>query len=131
MSSPVYKVEGGRQLRRTLRQAGDDLQDLSKAHREAAEIAAKASSALAPVKSGRLRDTIRAAGTKTAGIVRAGNNRSSGVPYAGPIHWGWAKRNITANPFISQGAQDSEGRWIRVYEEAVDQALQKVKGTTS
>lgn len=127
MSSPVYKVEGGRELRRTLRQAGDDLQDLSKAHREAAEIAAKASSALAPVRSGRLRDTIRAAGTKTAGIVRAGFKR---IPYAGPIHWGWTKRNIKPNPFISQGAQDSEGRWIRVYEDAVDQALEKVKGTS-
>lgn len=126
MSSPVYKVEGGRELRRTLRQAGDDLQDLKDAHAEAARIAAKASSALAPVKSGKLRDTIRAAGTKTAGIIRAGFAR---VPYAGPVHWGWKKRNIAANPFISQGAQDSEGRWIRVYEEAVDQALQKVKGT--
>lgn len=127
MSSPVYKVEGGRELRRTLRQAGDDLQDLTKAHREAAEIAARASSALAPVKSGRLRDTIRAAGTKTAGVVRAGFAR---VPYAGPIHWGWGRRHIKAQPFISRGAQDSEGRWIRVYEDYIQTTIEKVKGTT-
>lgn len=127
MSSPVYQVEGGRELRRTLKQAGDDLQDLTAAHREAAEIAARASSALAPVKSGRLRDTIRAAGTKTAGIIRAGFAR---VPYAGPIHWGWRRRNIDAQPFMSQGAQDSEGRWIRVYEDYIDTAMQKVKGAS-
>ncbi|WP_311878679.1 hypothetical protein [Microbacterium forte] len=127
MSSPVYKVEGGRELRRTLRQAGDDLQDLTKAHREAAEIAARASSALAPVKSGRLRDTIRAAGTKTAGIVRAGFAR---VPYAAVIHWGWGRRHIKAQPFISRGAQDSEGSWIRVYEDYIETTIQKVKGTT-
>lgn len=127
MSSPVYKVEGGRELRRTLRQAGDNLQDLTTAHREAAEIAAQASRALAPVTSGRLRDTIRAAGTKTAGIVRVGFAR---VPYAGPIHWGWGRRHIKANPFISQGAQDSEGRWIRVYEDYIQTTIEKVKGTT-
>lgn len=127
MSQPVHQVEGGRELRRTLKQFGDDLQSMREAHREAAQIAAAASSALAPVKTGRLRDTIRAAGTTTAAIIRAGFAR---VPYAGPIHWGWASRNIPADPFLSQGAQDSEGRWLRVYEEYVDTAMQKVKGTS-
>lgn len=127
MSQPVHAVEGARQLRRSLRQFGDDLQSMREAHQGAAEIAAHASSALAPARTGRLRGTIRAAGTKTAAVVRAGFKR---VPYAGPIHWGWAKRNIAANPFISQGAQDSEGRWIRVYEDYIDQAMQKVKGVS-
>lgn len=123
---PVVRVEGGRELRRTLRQAGDDLQGLKDAHAEAARIAATASADLAPRRTGRLAATIRSSGTKTAGIVRAGR---AAVPYAGAIHWGWPARNITANPFISQGARDSEGRWIRVYEDAVATALQKVKGT--
>lgn len=132
---PIYEVEGGRQLRATLREADEALEDLKKAHAEAAAIAAHASAALAPKRSGRLADTIRSSGTKTAGIVRAG---LKSVPYAPAIHWGWKTRPnqqkgwrggpIPANPFISRGAQDSEGRWIRVYENHVEQALEKVKG---
>lgn len=121
----VVQVEGARQLRKTLKEAGDDLDDLKAAHARAAEIAAEASASLAPSRSGRLRASIRSSGTKTAGIIRAGRKS---VPYANPIHWGWFKRNIRPNPFLSYGAQDSEGRWLPVYEAAVETALQKVEG---
>jgi hypothetical protein len=121
-----YEVIGGRELRRTLRQAGLDLQDLKDAHAAAARIAANAAADAAPRRTGALAATVRSAGTKTAGIVRAGNNTK--VPYAGPIHWGWGKRHIAANPFASRGAQRSEPEWLPVYEEARDKALDKVKG---
>lgn len=120
------RIDGGKELRRSLKKAGDDLSDLKTTHAYAAAIAAEASAQLAPARTGRLRITVRSAGTKTAGIIRAGNNTK--VPYAGPIHWGWFKRHIAANPFISRGAQNSEGRWIRVYEDYVDIAIQKVEG---
>lgn len=123
--SAGIEVEGAARLRRTLRRAGDDLQDLRAAHAAAANIAASASAALAPKRTGTLADTVRGSGTKTAGVLRAGFAK---VPYAGPIHWGWPARHITANPFLSDGAKDSEGRWLPVYEAAVDQALQKVRG---
>lgn len=126
MSKPVLEVVGGRQLRATLRKAGDSLADLKSAHKAAATIAARSSAQIAPVRSGRLRSTIRASGTKTAGIVRVGNN--SKAKYAMPIHWGWPRRNIASNPFVSTGAQDSEGRWIRVYEDYLDQAINTIKG---
>lgn len=132
---PVYEVEGGRQLRQTLKQADEQLADLKRAHAEAAQIAAEASAQLAPRRSGKLAATIRSSGTKTAGIIRAGRKS---VPYAAPIHWGWNTRpsarrgwrggTIDANPFLSTGAKDSEGRWIRVYERHVAEALEKVKG---
>lgn len=125
MADSVVAVEGGRQLRSALRKAGDDLSDLKTAHKDAAQIAAHASADLAPEASGRLKRTIRASGTKTAGIIRAGTAR---VPYAPPIHWGWPARHITAQPFLSDGARDSEGRWVRVYEDYVDRALDQVKG---
>lgn len=124
-SKPVFQVEGGRQLRRTLRQAGDDLQDLKAAHLDAAQVVLSASAALAPSRTGRLKQTLRAAGTKTQGIVRAGKKA---VPYAGPIHWGWPKRNIRANPFIATGAKNSEGQWVRKYENHVENILNKIEG---
>lgn len=124
----VYEVEGGRRLRATLRQAGDDLQGMRDAHRDASQIAANAAAALAPVRSGRLRATVRAAGTKTAGIIRAGFAR---VPYAGPVHWGWPRRNIPANTFLSDGAKSTEPRWLPVYMKHVEQALDKIEGARS
>lgn len=123
--APLVQVEGAARLRRTLRQAGDDLGDLKAAHAAAAQIAATASAALAPRASGRLAATIRSSGTKTAGTLRAGR---AAVPYAGPIHWGWPRRSITAQPFLSDGATSSQGRWLPVYERAVDGAIQKVEG---
>lgn len=124
------QVEGGRNLRRTLRQAGSDLQELKSANAAAAGIVAGRASSWAPVLTGRLAATVRSSGTKTAGIVRAGNNRksASGVPYAAPIHWGWRARNIAPNPFLSYSAQATEPTWLGLYERLVNKALDQVKG---
>lgn len=124
------KIEGARQLRRTLKDAGDDLNDLKEVNRAAAAIAANRAKTWAPRKSGRLAGTVRSSGTKTAGIVRAGNNRktASGVPYANPIHWGWPSRNIKANPFLSYSAQATEPRWLKLYENYIEKTLSKIRG---
>ena len=135
--SAGVQVIGARELRRSLKQAGEDLQDLKAANLEAATIAARASADLAPRgPTGNLERTIRASGTKTAGIVRAGNKK---VPYAAAVHWGrnyWPnaehskrRRNkTTAQPFISEGAKDSEGQWLPVYERTIEGIIQRVDG---
>ncbi|MBF4613273.1 hypothetical protein [Curtobacterium sp. VKM Ac-1376] len=125
MIETVVQVDGARRLRSALKQAGDDLSDLKDAHKRAATIAAHASAALAPYRTGRLRATIRASGTKTAGVIRAGTSR---VPYVAPIHWGWSRRHIKAQPFLSDGARDSEGRWLPVYENYVQSAIDTIQG---
>lgn len=122
---PGIEVEGLRRLRKTLREAGDDLSDLKELNAKAAEIAANASADLAPSRTGRLKKTIRSSGTKTAGIIRAGTKK---VPYAGPIHWGWKKRKIKPNPFMSDGAQDSKGEWLPIYEAGLDGILYRIDG---
>lgn len=121
----IHQVEGGREIRRSLRQAGEDMQNLKDAHKEAAQIAATASADLAPERSGRLKNTIRAAGTATAGILRAGKKA---VPYAGPIHWGWEDRNIVAQPFMADGAKNSEGKWLPVYEDHMGEIINRIQG---
>lgn len=119
------QVDGARQLRRTLRKAGDDLTELKEAHAAAARIAATEAAARAPRRSGALAGSVRSSGTKTAGIVRAGYAR---VPYAGPIHWGWPARNIEPQPFASEAAKRTQARWTLVYKQAVDKILSRVKG---
>lgn len=126
----VYKVEGARQLRASLRRAGDDLTDLKDANRAAADIVTPAARTRAPRRSSRLEDSVRAGATKTAAVIRAGNNRktASGVPYANPIHWGWFSRGIKPHPFLSLAAQETEQQWRVPYEKALDSALNKIQG---
>lgn len=125
MTKPGVQVEGAARLRRTLKAAGSDLQDLKDAHAKAAGIAETAAEQLVPVRSGALRASLRSSGTQSGGIIRAGG---ASVPYAAPIHWGWAARNIAPQPFISEGAQDSEPVWLRVFEADLDRILDQVKG---
>lgn len=123
MAATTVRLDGGRQLRAGLKDVEGGLKDLKAAHKDAAQIAATASAALAPSVTGRLKRTIRAAGTARAGIIRAGTKR---VPYAPAIHWGWKARNISGSFFLSDGATSSEGRWIRVYEDHLNQLVNKL-----
>ena len=79
---------------REIRRAMKDLSDSSKSdmkvtHRAVAEIVARQAKYEVPVRTGRLRSTIRTRSTLTQGRVVAGMAR---VPYAGPIHFGWPTR---------------------------------------
>lgn len=129
MAAPIYQVEGGRQLRRTLKAAGNDLQDLKDAHGQVAGLVTRAATARTPKQTGTLARTGRPGATKTAAVVRFGNNRA--VRYAGPIHFGWPARHIAANPFATEAAQETEPTWTRIYEDAVDRVLQTIKGTNA
>lgn len=123
------KIDGGRELRRTLRQAGVDMKELKQVHRQVGTIVTGRAQGWAPVRTGRLAASVRPGATQTAAIIRAGNNRKrSGVPYAGPIHWGWKARNIKPNPFLSYSAQATESTWIDIYMRHVEKTIQKIKG---
>jgi len=129
------KVETGaaRDLAKQFRAAGDDLSDLKAANTEAAGIAAAETRARVPRQSGTLAATIRSTGTKSAGVIRAGKKS---VPYAGVIHFGtekaksdfWKAHKIVGQPFAADAAKATEPIWGKVYQEAVQRALQRIKG---
>lgn len=127
MASPSagIRVEGADRLRRTMRQAGQDLGQLREAHAAAAAIAGATGKLRAPKDSGTLAGNVRWSGTTTAAILRVGSAR---VPYANPIHWGWPARGIRANPFLSYAARSTEAQWTQVYEKAVERILSTIKG---
>lgn len=120
------RIDGGRQLRAGLSGLDDGLGDLKGANKEAAGIAATGVAARAPVVSGRLKATIRAAGTKTAGIIRVGSKARA--PHAGPINYGWQKRNIAPSYFLNDGAQATEPRWIPVYQNHLTRLIERIEG---
>lgn len=92
------EVEGVNRLARALQDAEPELaEELKVAHIGGAELVLKAALPLVPVRSGALKASLKATATGRSGRVKAGKKL---VPYAGPVHFGWPKRNIRPQPFL-------------------------------
>ena len=105
---PQVQLVGYRELRRDLRKMGDEaIAGLKQVNKEAADLVADTARPDIPVRSGRLKGTLRTTGTVRGGVVRMGRKA---VPYAGPVHFGWPNRPnaakgwrggpIRPNPFL-------------------------------
>ncbi|MBM7052218.1 hypothetical protein [Rothia sp. ZJ1223] len=121
------EIEGGRVLRKALKQAQIDLKELSAINRRAAQIVAARAKQLAPVgdnKNGHIAATIRAGATQRAGIVRVGRaNRA----YAGVVHYGDRKRNIRkVRPFVIIAAQETEPQWLEQYYREITEIIERI-----
>lgn len=100
-STPIV-VEGLKEARRDLRRVDRALaKELRGALKDAAEVVAAEARRQAPHRTGRLAKSIRAGASGSGAVVRAGGAR---VPYANPVHWGWKRHGIEANPFIERAA---------------------------
>jgi hypothetical protein len=100
----AIEIEGLHKMRRALIKLDDAArQDFKQAGYQAAEIVVHEAKRLVPVRSGRLGKTIRAHKVVSGAKVSAGRTT---VPYAGAIHFGWARRNIRPNPFLYDAADN-------------------------
>jgi hypothetical protein len=99
MEQSGVKVKGLRSVTKALQSVGVPNKEITDAAKRSADRVINEAKTLAPVRSGRLRDSIKISATLTKGIsIKAGNDSS--IPYANPIHWGWFKRNIKPQPFF-------------------------------
>jgi HK97 gp10 family phage protein len=97
------KVKNLKQVTQALKAIGVPNDAVKAAGKTSAQAVVNEAQRLVPVRSGKLRDSIRISATARSKItIQAGNNRTSksGIPYANPIHWGWFKRNIKPQPFF-------------------------------
>ena len=121
----MVEVRGAKELRKSLKQAGDDLSDMKDANLAVGNIVVSAAQGLAPHRTGALAGSIRAARAAGSVAIRGGLRR---VPYAGVIHWGWPARNIKAQPFLSDAATSTEAEWVALYEAELDKIIDRVEG---
>jgi hypothetical protein len=121
----TFRVKGGANLRRTLKNVEGGLDDLTKVHEDVGRIVADYARPRAPRITGTLAGTIRSSGTKSYAVVRAGFAR---VPYAGVQEFGWPARNIPPNPYLRPAAHITEPIWLKEYNDEIDRLLSKVKG---
>ncbi len=105
----------------------DGLSDLTALHRDIAERVASDARERAPSLSGRLRGSIKGKGYKTRASVEAGSRL---VPYAGPIHFGWPKRNIKPQPFLYDALDRRKGEIVNAYEERVGELVKRLDRET-
>src|SRR5215468_8032398 len=92
-------------------------------HGQIAQIQATAGQSLAPKRTGMLAGSIRPTRQAARVVIKAGGAR---VPYAAVIHWGWPAHGITANPWLSRAAQQTEPTWTTVYADGVQKILDTV-----
>lgn len=99
MPGIVVQVQGLNETVRALQRAGADVADLKEVFAGIAAEAARIAASFAPVRTGRLRATIRGNRAKNKAVVMAGRAR---VPYAGAINYGWRARNIRPSNFLQR-----------------------------
>jgi len=99
----AIEVKGINELNRALLGLGDDLSDLKDANEALSKIVANRATALVPVRSGKLKGTIKSVRSPKKVQIAAG---SSTVPYAPIIEFGWGKRNIKPQSYLYRAANE-------------------------
>jgi hypothetical protein len=111
------RVTGADRVARRMRDfARSDLdQALAAAQRDAAKDIARAARRRAPRRSGAL---ARSIGTRRNVVFASAD-------HAGVIHWGWRRRGIAPQPFLTEALRDRIGRIRATYEQAVGDAARR------
>lgn len=117
-----FRVEGLSQVVRALNALGADTEDLKEAFSEIATEGARIASAAAPRQSGALAADIRGNRAKSKAVVTAGR---AAVPYAGPINYGWPRRNIEAAGFMQTASDAMEPRAVGMLEDAINAKIRE------
>lgn len=116
------EVDGLKQLVRDLEKSGVQVADLKAAFGGIAREARDLAAGFAPRRSGKLAASIRASAAKNYATVTAGGR---GVAYAGPINYGWPKRNITGSGFMEKADAAIRPRVLQDLVTAVDRLLRE------
>lgn len=113
------RIDGLNRVVRRLNQAGADAEDMRDLMHSLGEIVIQG--ARPPRRTGRLAGDMRAGRGKTKAVVRAGR---AGIPYAGVIHYGWPKRGIRPQPFLTTALQQRHQQVFTALENGINRILQ-------
>ena len=120
---PGIQVEGLSAAIKQVRQYENVDKELKEAGEEAAKILISAALPLVPVRSGLLKTTLRPSKIVRGAQAKAGNAKAR---YAGPIHWGWAKRGIKPQPFFSTALGYTKDEIIANYKRSLEKLINRI-----
>lgn len=115
-------VEGLRETVKALEAAGVELTDLKEAMARIAAVGADLVASHTPVATGKLRASVRGNKAKGKAEVLAGK---ASVPYAGPINYGWPKRNIRPRNFLAAADAELGPKVVQMFEDNINDILTK------
>lgn len=135
------EVENLKELQGQIRALGDDelRKQLRDANKSVSQMVVDAALPNVPVRSGRLRQSVKASATQSAAYGKAGS--PARVPYAAAIHWGEGAgnvnhttgaavgrpaRNIPGRPFLWDAADRTINRAIGEYEDQIQRLIDRV-----
>jgi hypothetical protein len=116
------QVLGLDRLRFTLEAASERIEDLSQPAEKTSAFLASRGRADAPRRTGRLAASVRAAPDRNDAVV------TSGLAYSNRTHWGYRRYRQAAQPWLAEGARNTEGAYLDYYEERVASVMRAVKG---
>ncbi len=114
------RVKGLGATLRNMSKAGADAEDMKDLMQTLGQVVISA--ARPPHQDGTLAGTLRAGRGKTKAVVRAGGARA---PYAGVIHYGWPKHNITPQPFLLVAIRDTTPQILAGLDKGLGELLRK------
>jgi hypothetical protein len=130
MAESGIKVVGLNQAIRALRAIGVPSKEIGQASFEAGELVAGRARTLVPVKTGKLRASIKTSKLSRKVEVKAGNDRN--IPYANPIHWGWnydrvnlQAKNIRPRPFFTNALSTTRSQAYKLFFDNIEKLVQK------
>lgn len=121
MASGV-RVEGLNKVIRSLVTLGVDVDDLKDGFAAIAAKGAELAARFAPHRSGALAGTVRGNRAKNKAVVTAGRAR---VKYAGPVNYGWPRRNIKADRFMQRADEALQPQAVEMLEAALAEAIKR------
>lgn len=131
MDGMRVRVRGLDEALKAIRRAGEGSEDMRELMHQIGTVVVGTARTLAPVGSGRLRDSLRAGRGKTKAVVRAGGAR---VPYGGVRHYGSPPgktdrlgRQINADPtlFLVRAIDTNRQRVGSMVEQGIADLLRK------
>jgi HK97 gp10 family phage protein len=130
----VIEIKGLKRAMRLMKDLdGDFKKQFKDIHKGASDIVADEARRLAPVKTGKLRRSIRTSGTNKGGVIRIGKKK---IPYAGRVTFGDPTSlfgrirggggiKIKGNPFFYEAADRQFKQVVEYYDEELEQILDR------
>jgi HK97 gp10 family phage protein len=122
----AIQIEGLAGIQKALKAIDVPAKELSAVGFEAAKLVNITARQLTPVRTGRLKASIRASKVQRGAEGRAGNGS---VRYANPIHWGWFRHHIKPNPFMLNALDKRRDEVLQVYvtnmQKLIDESVAK------
>ena len=128
----VIEIKGLKRAMRLMKDLdGDFKKQFKDIHKGAADIVADEARRLAPVKTGKLRRSIRTSGTTKGGVIRIGKKK---IPYAGRVTFGDPTSlfsriaggggiKIKGNPFFYEAADRQFTEVVQYYDRELESIL--------